>query len=298
QERFAALDFIRFGIAVLRRPALDHVGDVDVVARQADRLDDFRQQLPGAADERNALDVLVAARRLADEHQVGVRVADAEHDLRASERVQLAARAVADVGADGGERLGGVARKRDRRSLGRSVRRLPGPAAALAPGRVAADAGDAELAGKFEMFDELIAVHGKSATERNGSGYSRTLRAASSLSTRSRISAATRDLACSGNGSGPSGPTMVTALVSTSKPASLRETSLATMRSACLRSRFAAAEATTFSVSAAKPMRTGPSPFARRRLPRSPRMPGVFFNCSVSVSPLFATFCPARSAGV
>ena len=56
-------------VAVARRPALDDVGDVDLVARQADRLDDPGQQLPGAADERLALPVLVLARRLADEHQ-------------------------------------------------------------------------------------------------------------------------------------------------------------------------------------------------------------------------------------
>ena len=61
-----------------------------------------------------ALDVFVGARRLADEHQIGVRIADAEDDLPASERVQLAARAVADVGAHGGQRLRGVSRHGDR----------------------------------------------------------------------------------------------------------------------------------------------------------------------------------------
>ena len=101
QERLARRDFVRLRIAVPRRPALDHVGDVDLVAREAHRLDHLRQQLPGAADERNPLDVLVRAGRLADEHQVRVRIPDAEHDLLAPERVQLAARAVADVLADG-----------------------------------------------------------------------------------------------------------------------------------------------------------------------------------------------------
>ena len=42
------------------------------------------EELPGLADERDALLVLVEARRLADEHQVGVRVAVAEDDLRAA----------------------------------------------------------------------------------------------------------------------------------------------------------------------------------------------------------------------
>ena len=67
---------------------------------QPDRLDDLRQQLPGAADERDPLHVLVGARRFADEHQIGGRVADAEHDLLAAQPMQLAARAVADLVAD------------------------------------------------------------------------------------------------------------------------------------------------------------------------------------------------------
>ncbi len=39
------------------------------------------EQLAGASDERLALEVLVAPRCLADEHQVGVRVAHAEDHL-------------------------------------------------------------------------------------------------------------------------------------------------------------------------------------------------------------------------
>ena len=41
------------------------------------------EQSAGLADERQALLVLVGARRLADEHQVGVGVAGAEDDRRA-----------------------------------------------------------------------------------------------------------------------------------------------------------------------------------------------------------------------
>ena len=91
QEWLARLDFVLLGVAVLRRPALDHVRDVHVLALQIDRFDDLRQQLPGAADERNALLIFVGARRFADEHQIGVGIADAEDDLLPSERVQLAA---------------------------------------------------------------------------------------------------------------------------------------------------------------------------------------------------------------
>ena len=42
------------------------------------------RSLPAWPDERVALLVLVEAGRLADEHQVGVRVPDAEDDLRAA----------------------------------------------------------------------------------------------------------------------------------------------------------------------------------------------------------------------
>src|SRR4029079_2117308 len=48
------------------------------------------EQLPGLADERDALLVLVEAGRLADEHQVGVRIAGAKDDLRPSLRAPAA----------------------------------------------------------------------------------------------------------------------------------------------------------------------------------------------------------------
>ena len=168
QERLAGLDFVRLGVAVLRRPALDHVRDVDVVALEADRLDDLRQQLPGAADERDALDVFVRARaprRRTSGRRSGLPTPNTI--CVRPERVQLAARAVADVGADGGERLGGAVRERDRLRRGsaqqvrwRSARRSAGVVgSAPSPRRVAADAGDAELGGEPQMFGELIAIH-------------------------------------------------------------------------------------------------------------------------------------------
>src|SRR5207247_8556883 len=70
---------------------------VDVVAIEPHPLgDDLGQELAGAPDEGLALPVLVAARRLAHEHEARARVADAEHELRAV-RGELAALAVADV---------------------------------------------------------------------------------------------------------------------------------------------------------------------------------------------------------
>ena len=34
EKRFAGLDLLRFGVAVIRRAAFDHIGDVDIRARQ------------------------------------------------------------------------------------------------------------------------------------------------------------------------------------------------------------------------------------------------------------------------
>ena len=67
QERLAGRDLVRLGIAIPRRAALDHVGDVDIVTRHADGFDDLGQQLPGAADEGLPLTILIGPRGLADE---------------------------------------------------------------------------------------------------------------------------------------------------------------------------------------------------------------------------------------
>ena len=63
---------------------LQDVGDVNVFALVAHRLNDLRQQLPRATDERFALRVFVGSRRFTDEHQLGARVADAEDDVVAA----------------------------------------------------------------------------------------------------------------------------------------------------------------------------------------------------------------------
>src|SRR5215813_12788584 len=80
------LDLVRGRVAVPPRAALEHVGDVDVGALEPDPGEQLVGQLSGLPDERVTLFVLVAARRLADEHQVGGLVADAEDDLRAALR--------------------------------------------------------------------------------------------------------------------------------------------------------------------------------------------------------------------
>ena len=70
-------------VAVARRAALHDVGDVHLVAGEPDALDEAGEQLPGPAHERLAGEVLLLAGTLADEQQVGVGIADAEHHLRA-----------------------------------------------------------------------------------------------------------------------------------------------------------------------------------------------------------------------
>ena len=160
EERLAGLDFVRLGIPVLGRAALDDVGDVDVLALERDGFDDLRQELPRAADERKALLIFVASRSFADEHQVGFGVADAEHDLRAPQRMELAAGAVADIGADGREALDRHQGDRHRPDLlGGRRRDRCGFNGSRPPERIAADAGDAELLGEAEMFPGLVFVH-------------------------------------------------------------------------------------------------------------------------------------------
>ena len=76
------LDLVGQWIAVSRRAAFENVDDIDVVARKPDVGEQLVEELACRTHERDALLVLVEARSLADEHQIGVRVARAEHDLR------------------------------------------------------------------------------------------------------------------------------------------------------------------------------------------------------------------------
>src|SRR5688572_16798079 len=233
QIRLALLDFVGFRIAVPGRPAFDHVGDVDLLASQADRLDDLRQQLPGAADERLAALVFFFAGRFAHEHQPRLRIANAENDLRAAHRAQLATTTVwTDVRLDQVQRVvvHPVKAGHHRNSGGlfflvvSAFRRIDGRGP-LPPLHILAHPVDTDFCEVAEVLRDLTR-HGYALTEVLGFGT-----AASNCSTRSRIFAATALFACSGSSSTPPAVTSVTALVSTSKPASLRDTSLATMRS-------------------------------------------------------------------
>jgi len=77
--------------------ALEDVGDVDGVAGEAGRDDDFGEELAGGANKRFAHAVFVRAGGLADEHEAGIDVTDAKDDIFAG---------VGEVGAlDAGQGL-------------------------------------------------------------------------------------------------------------------------------------------------------------------------------------------------
>lgn len=109
EEWDAGVGFVGLGGAVLRGPALDDIGDVDLFALEAHGGDHVVEELATPAYEGQALGVFVRAGALADEHELGVGVAVAEDELVAAFG-ELAARAVADLLADkleGGEVLRG-----------------------------------------------------------------------------------------------------------------------------------------------------------------------------------------------
>src|SRR5438128_2799128 len=104
QEWIAGSDFIRLGIPVIRRPALEDIANVDVFAFEIDGLDDLCQELSRPADERQALLVFVITRSLAHEYEFSVATTGTEDQVGAL-RGQLTALAVAEFGADSVEVL-------------------------------------------------------------------------------------------------------------------------------------------------------------------------------------------------
>src|SRR5450759_1401409 len=73
---------LRQRVAVARRPALDDVGDVDLVAVDPNRLQQLVEELAGLAHEGQPLLVLVLSRGLAHDHDPSLCVARARHRLR------------------------------------------------------------------------------------------------------------------------------------------------------------------------------------------------------------------------
>ena len=105
EERRAGSQLVGLRIAIARWAAFDRVGDVHLVARELDRFEHLREQLAGAAHEGLALCVLVGARALADDDELGARAARAEHD-RVALLAQRAAAAALEATLLGGQRLG------------------------------------------------------------------------------------------------------------------------------------------------------------------------------------------------
>src|SRR5271170_74118 len=108
EELRAGVGLLRLGDAVLRRTALDDVGDVDLSAFQAHGGNHVVEELAGAAYEGKALHVFVCARAFADEHEAGVGVAIAEDDGVPALKSEWAAGAISNVFADGLERSGEI----------------------------------------------------------------------------------------------------------------------------------------------------------------------------------------------
>lgn len=89
QIRQAGLHLLRSGGAITAGrawrvgPALQDVGDINRIAAEAHGCDDFGQQLPRPPYEWFTLCVLVHARRFADKHQIGIRMANSKNGLPA-----------------------------------------------------------------------------------------------------------------------------------------------------------------------------------------------------------------------
>ncbi len=82
EKRRALRHFRVLGIAVSRRPALEHIGDVDVLpALQVDAREHAVEQFPRLTNKGLAARVFFGAWRLAHQQPVGLLVADAEHGL-------------------------------------------------------------------------------------------------------------------------------------------------------------------------------------------------------------------------
>src|SRR5207247_4062176 len=107
EERLAAQDLVGLGVAVLRRPAFDHVSDPHLGPPHLQALlDDVGEELARPAHEGQALLVFVRPRGLPHEHEGRLGIALAEDDVLPAPR-QLAPLAVADELADGREVLRG-----------------------------------------------------------------------------------------------------------------------------------------------------------------------------------------------
>ena len=90
QERLAGRNLVWLRVAVAGRPALEDVGDVDVLPRVAHRLDDLVSNWPARPTKGSPWMVFVGAWGPSPRTSVGGGIADAVDDLLAAEPGQLA----------------------------------------------------------------------------------------------------------------------------------------------------------------------------------------------------------------
>src|SRR5512134_2689761 len=224
QERRARSQLVTLGIPVAGRATLDRVADVDLLARELYRFQHLREELTGPTHERQPLRVLVGAGPLADDDEVGLRVAGAEHD-RLAALAELALAAPLQPRLLRAQRLA-----RRRQEVAAERHRL-----------------DAEVPVKPEDRGEIAEGVGQRGprivAQRTAFGAGCAVRRARISS---RMASATAAFRMRGSGRLPPQRSMSsTSLSSESKPMSRRLTSLTTSRSMPLASSLARALATT-----------------------------------------------------
>ena len=70
QKRRALFNLFSVGNPVIRRPALNHIGNVDIFPFKIHDIDDFCQKLPCPTHKRTALEVFIPAWCLTNKHEV------------------------------------------------------------------------------------------------------------------------------------------------------------------------------------------------------------------------------------
>src|SRR5258708_786320 len=128
QVRRARGHLLGQGVAVAGGPAFDDVGDVDLVAVDADVAEQLVQQLPRRAHEQLNLEVLVLPGRLTNDHDPGVSAPNSRHRLGPGQ-MQRAEGALSDLPMKDLQRLAQA-------GAGASGRWMPLPAGS-GPGRQA-----------------------------------------------------------------------------------------------------------------------------------------------------------------
>ena len=94
EKRFTSFHFIRFRVAVVRRPALDDVRDIDLVARKIRRRQQIVEEFTRSPHERLPLLIFIEPRRFADEHDARAWISHAEDHLGPAQLREFALLAV------------------------------------------------------------------------------------------------------------------------------------------------------------------------------------------------------------